>query len=73
MGIIIGAVASFFDGMVSTLDELLGAIHSRVDDIAITAARQVDEASKASSEAATGERKVSEMLDNIQRGRRPFP
>lgn len=69
----IDALASSVDGMASMLDESLRAIHSRVDDIAVTAARYADEASKASSEAATRESNVLEMLDNIQRGRRPFP
>jgi len=66
-------LARSVDGMASTLDESLRAIHSRVGDIAETASRHADEASKAVSEAAARERRVLEMLDNIQRGRRPFP
>lgn len=50
--------------MTSTLNESMRAIHSRLDDIG-EMTRQRDD------ERAARERKALEMLDNIQRGRRP--
>lgn len=58
----INDLASSVDGLASTLD-----------DIAETANRHVEMTSETALEAARRERKVLEMLDNIQRGRRPFP
>lgn len=66
-------LARSVDGMTSTLDESLRTIHSRVGDVAEAVSRHSDEASKAASEASMREEKVLNMLDNIQRGRRPFP
>jgi hypothetical protein len=59
--------------MTSTLDESMRAIHSRMGDIAETTTQHHKELSKEASERAAREKKVLEMLDNIQRGRRPFP
>jgi hypothetical protein len=50
--------------MTSTLNESLRAIHSRLGDTAEMSRQQHEE-------RAARERKVVEMLDNIQRGRRP--
>ena len=66
-------LARSIEGMASTFDGSLRAIHSRVGDVAEAASRSLDKASKARSEASVREEKVLNMLDNIQRGRRPFP
>jgi uncharacterized protein YfcZ (UPF0381/DUF406 family) len=50
--------------MTSTLNESMRAIHSRMSDIA-------EEINKRHDKGAARERKALEMLDNIQRGRRP--
>lgn len=55
----IDALADSVDVMGSTLDASIGAM--------------ANEASKAASDAAAREERALEMLDNIQRGRRPSP
>lgn len=60
----INDLAGSVDVMTSTLDEALRAIHSRMGDIATMTSQHHDE-------RAARERKALEMLDNIQRGRRP--
>jgi DNA anti-recombination protein RmuC len=57
-------LASSVDGMTSTLNESMQAIHSRMGDIH-------EELSKEASERAVREKKALEMLDNIQRRRKP--
>jgi hypothetical protein len=73
----IDALASSVGRMTSTLDESMRAIHSRMGDIAEAASQQAsehhEEILKAASESAEREKKALEMLDNIQRRRRPFP
>ena len=61
----IGDLASSVDVMTSTVNESLSAIHSRMSDIH-------EDLSEEASERAEREKKALEMLDNIQRGRRPF-
>lgn len=69
----IGALASSVDGMTSTLNESMRAIHSRMGDIAETTIQHHKELSKEASDRAVREKKALEMLDNIQRGRKPLP
>lgn len=57
--------------MTSTLDESLRAIHSTADDIAEMTERHHGELMEKASQTAERERTALEMLDNIQRGRRP--
>ncbi|MGQ0614687.1 MAG: hypothetical protein ACT4PV_13205 [Planctomycetaceae bacterium] len=66
-------LAQSVEGMASTLHESLDSIHSVLGDVVETASRHADESSKVASQASMREEKVLEMLDNIQRGRRPFP
>lgn len=61
----INDLATSVNGMTSTLNESMQAIHSRMGDIH-------KELSKEASERASREKKALEMLDNIQRRRRPF-
>lgn len=68
----ISELASSVDGMTSTLNDSMHAIHLRVDDIAQSSAQRDREASKEASERAAREKKVLDMLDNIQRGRKPL-
>lgn len=65
-------LASSVDVMTSTLSESMRAVHSRMGDIAETTSQHHEELRKEASEGAARERKALEMLDNIQRGRRPF-
>ncbi|MBI4120122.1 MAG: hypothetical protein HY454_01520 [Parcubacteria group bacterium] len=67
----IGDLASSVDGMVSTLNESMQTIHSRMGDIAKTASQRHNEVMEKESERATRERKALEMLDNIQCRRKP--
>lgn len=69
----IDALTSSVDGMTSTLDESMRSIHSRMGDIAEETRQHHKEISKEGSERRAREEKAIEMLDNIQRGRRPFP
>lgn len=64
-------LASSVDVMTSTLSESMRAVHSRMGDIAETTSRHHEELRKEASEGAARERKALEMLDNIQRGRKP--
>lgn len=64
-------LAGSVDVMTSTLNESMRAIHSRMGDIAERTSQHHDELMEEASEGATRERKALEMLDNIQRGRRP--
>lgn len=57
-------LAGSVDVLTSTLNESMQAIHSRLGDIAEMTSQYHDE-------QAAREEKVLEMLDNIQRGRRP--
>lgn len=61
------------EGMASTLHESLDSIHSRLGDLVAIASRHADESSRVASQASMREERVLEMLDNIQRRRRPFP
>ena len=72
-------LAGSIDVMTWTLDESLSAIHSQVGnvvDIVEKASQQTsqqhDELMEKTSEGAKREEKVLKMLDNIQRGRRPY-
>jgi len=65
-------LARSVDGITFTIGESLRNIHSRIGDIAEATDRHAEEASTASSEAAERERKALEVLDNIQRWKRPF-
>lgn len=67
----IGDLTSSVDAMASTVNESMRAIHSRMGDIAQTTTRHHKERSKEALEGAQREKKVLEMLDNIQRKRRP--
>lgn len=69
----IDALSSSVNGMASTLGESIRAIHSRMGDIAETTTQHRKDFSKEASERAAREKRALEMLDNIQRGRRPFP
>lgn len=69
----IDELARSVDGMTSTLDESLRAIHSRLGDVTQTVSRHADQASEAALQASMREEKVLQMLDNIQRRRRQFP
>ncbi len=60
------------DAATSVLDESIRAVHSRLDDAAESASQIHDELKTRGSETAKRESKALEMLDNIQRGRRPF-
>jgi hypothetical protein len=60
----INNLAGSIDGMASTLSESMQAIHSRIGDIH-------EEFSKEASERTVREEKALEMLDNIQRRRKP--
>lgn len=64
-------LAGSVDVMTSTLNQSMRAIHSRMGDIAERSSQHHDELMEEASEAAARERKALEMLDNIQRGRRP--
>lgn len=64
----INDLASSVAVMTSMLDHSMGEIRSHVDEIAEATQRHLEVA----SEAAERETKVLEMLDNIQRGRRPL-
>lgn len=68
----INDLAGSVDIMTSTLNDSMHAIHSRVDDIAQSSAQRHREASKEASERVAREKKVLDMLDNIQRGRKPL-
>lgn len=72
-------LAGSVDVMTSTLDESLSAIHSRVGNvvnIVEKASQQIsqqhDELMGKTSEGTAREENVLKMLDNIQRGRRPY-
>ncbi len=67
----IAALASSVDVTTSTLNESMHALHSRMGDIAERTSQHHDKLMEEASEGATRERKALEMLDNIQRGRRP--
>ena len=66
-------LASSVDGMTSTFNESMHAIHSRMGDIMKTTTQHHEELLKDASTRAAREKRALEMLDNIQRGRRPFP
>jgi len=59
------------DVMTSTLNESMCTIHSRMDDNTEKTNQHHDDLMKEASEGSARERKALEMLDNIQRGRRP--
>jgi hypothetical protein len=65
------------DGMASTLNDSMRAIHSRLGEIGEAAHKDSRETAhqraEEASDAAAREGMALEMLDNIQRGRRPFP
>jgi len=65
-------LAGSVDGMTSTLNESLRAIHTRMGDIGESSNARHKIFMERSSEAAARERTALGMLDNIQRGRRPF-
>jgi hypothetical protein len=73
----IADLTSSVDVMASTLNESLRAIHSRVGDLAERTSQHHEELmaglNDRASQAAARERKALEMLNNIQRGRRPAP
>lgn len=64
-------LAGSVDIMTLTLNESLREIHSRVGDIVEETSQHHDELIEETSKGAAREEKVLEMLDNIQRGRRP--
>ncbi len=64
-------LTSSVDVMTSTLNESVRAIHSRTGDIAETTRQHHVELTRGASEGAARERKALEMLDNIQRRRKP--
>jgi len=68
----INSLAGSVDVMTSTLNKSIYAIHSRMGDIAERTSQHHDELMVEASARATRERKALKMLDNIQRGRRPF-
>jgi hypothetical protein len=59
-------ITASIDDLAGSVNESMRAIHSRLGDLAEMTSQQHDE-------RAARERKALEMLDNIQRGRRPFP
>jgi len=68
----IGGLAGLVDVMSLTVNESIYAIHSRMDDIAERASEHTDELMEKASESAARESKALEMLDNIQRRRKPI-
>ena len=66
-------LAGSVNAMGSTLNGSLCAIHSRMGEIADTTTKYLQTLSNEASESAAREKKVVEMLDNIQRKRRPSP
>jgi methyl-accepting chemotaxis protein len=64
-------LTSSVDVMTSTLNESMRAIHSRMGDIAEMTIHHHEELMEGTSEGAAREKKALEMLDNIQRRRRP--
>ena len=67
----IDGLASSVDSMGSTLNQSILSINSQIGDIAEMTARHHQSVSRESSERASRERKVVQMLDNIQHRRRP--
>jgi len=68
----IGDLAGLVNVMTSTVNESICTIHSRMGDIAERASEHRDELMEKASESGARERKVLEMLDNIQRRRKPI-
>jgi hypothetical protein len=64
-------LAGSVDVMTSTLNESIQSMHSRIGEIGEHSSLHHVELMKESSQAAAREKKALEMLDNIQRGRRP--
>jgi hypothetical protein len=69
----IDGLAQSVDGMASTLNGSLESINSRLGDVVETSARNADASATVAAQAAKREEKALEMLDNIQRRRRPSP
>lgn len=69
----IGDLTGSVDKMASTVNESMRAIHSRMGDIVESSNQHSKERSKEAAEGAQREKKVVEMLDNIQRKRKPVP
>jgi hypothetical protein len=69
----LGALTNSMEGMTSTLNNSMRAIHSRIGDVVEATSKYQSERSRDASKCAIREKKALEMLDNIQRGRRPFP
>jgi len=66
-------ITASVDDLASMLNESMRAIHSRLGDIGERISQHHDELMEEASGRAMRVRKALEMLDNIQRGRRPFP
>lgn len=64
-------LAGSVDVMTATLNESMRATHQRVGEIAKMADQHHKELMEDTAERAVREKKVLEMLDNIQHGRRP--
>jgi len=69
----IGGLTSAVDAMGSTLNESVLEIDSQMRENAKATAHYREVLSREASERTVREEKVVELLDNIQRGRRPFP
>ncbi|RLC12421.1 MAG: hypothetical protein DRI57_17725 [Deltaproteobacteria bacterium] len=67
----LGNLAGSVDSMASTLNESMSAIHSRLDDMAEANIKHNSEVVKLESDRAAREKKALQMLDNIQRHRKP--
>jgi len=68
----IEALANSVNILSSTLNESMPEIYSQLDGIAEQSGQHHDELMEKVSEASARESKALEMLENIQRGRRPF-
>ncbi|MBT9151395.1 MAG: hypothetical protein DDT40_01588 [candidate division WS2 bacterium] len=68
----IDSLAFSVDSMASTLNESMNTIHSRLGDMAEADTKHYSEVVKSESDRAAREQRTLQMLDNIQRHRRPI-
>ena len=68
----IGDLANSVDAMALTLRDSTRSIHSQIGNLAQTNIRHQEQWMRESSDRAQREKEAPRMLDNIQRGRKPF-
>ena len=68
----IGDLANSVDAMALTLRDSTRSIHSQIGNLAQTNIRHQEQWMRESSDRAQREKEALRMLDNIQRGRKPF-